>query len=205
MILPAVAVVVSLAAFSPAGAAAETGARSAGAQGGMIAVFSAVIAKHPGDAVAHFYRGRAYAAQGRLELAMSDFTRAIELNGDFAAAYLNRGLVYARLAKGGVSDRAVEDFGQAIRVDSAYALAYVHRAWQYGQKREFDLAIADCVKVMALDRRMTRIYFTKAYAHEQKFQYEEAIATLRALLAVTDDPQEVESAKSAIRSLGGSI
>ncbi len=203
-ILPAVVLILVLCALSPA-EAAETGARNAGPQDSAIAAFGAVIAKHPGDAVAHYYRGRAYAARGRFDLALSDFTRAVELNGNFAAAYLSRGLIYARQAKDGVSDRAVADFSQAIRVDPAYALAYANRAWQYSRAKEYDLALLDCVKVISLDRRLTRIYFTKAYAHEQKFQYEEAIATLRALLAVTDDPREAAGARSAIRALGGTI
>jgi tetratricopeptide (TPR) repeat protein len=195
VMMPAVVLVLFMLTVSPVGAQS--------AQERAIAGLDAAIAKRPGDAVAHYYRGRAYAAAGRFDLAMGDFTRAIELNGNFAAAYLNRGYVYARLAKDGASDKAIEDFSEALRVDPGCVPAYASRAWQYNRKQEYDAAILDCARALAIDRGFTRVYFTKAYAHEKRFEYEEAIATLRALMAVSDDPREIAGARSLIRSLGG--
>src|SRR5262245_21832080 len=59
-----------------------------------------------GLAWAHFNRGTALGIQGRLDRAIADLDKAIELNPQWVAAHSNRGLAF--LGKG-EPERAVED------------------------------------------------------------------------------------------------
>jgi len=67
------------------------------------------------DADLHFVRANAHAAAGAFAAAADDFTAAINLRPDFAAAYHNRGMA---LADQGRDDEAVADFSEAIRLSA---------------------------------------------------------------------------------------
>ena len=53
-----------------------------------------LIKKNPRDAIAYYNRGISYRETGKLDLAMADYTRAIELNPKYFEAYNNRGNLY---------------------------------------------------------------------------------------------------------------
>ena len=59
----------------------------------------------------------AYASQGRLDEAILDYDRAIQINPDHAAIYYNRGIIYYRQGK---LDEAFSDYNKAIQIDSDY-------------------------------------------------------------------------------------
>ena len=67
-------------------------------------------------------------AEGRLDKAIEDYTKAIELNPQHANAYHNRGLAWS---KKGDRDKAIEDYNKAIELNPQYADAYNNRgnAW----------------------------------------------------------------------------
>jgi tetratricopeptide (TPR) repeat protein len=71
---------------------------------------SAIVALYPNDAAAFDNRGTAYRLKGDLDLAIADYTRAIELNPGYAAAYNSRGL--ANASKGDYA-RALADVTKA--------------------------------------------------------------------------------------------
>ncbi len=58
------------------------------------------------DPVAYNNRGLAYAKKGQYDQAISDFTKALEINPRFTAAYYNRGSTYFEK---GQYDKAWED------------------------------------------------------------------------------------------------
>ena len=60
-----------------------------------------------------------YCHQGKYDLALADYTRAIELNSEFALAYGNRGFVYYDT---GDYQGALVDFNKAIELDSSLAV-----------------------------------------------------------------------------------
>jgi tetratricopeptide (TPR) repeat protein len=47
--------------------------------------------------MAYLNRGGLYSYQQKYELALADFNKAIEINPNFAEAYANRGVLYAKL------------------------------------------------------------------------------------------------------------
>ncbi len=77
---------------------------------------------------AKFYnnRGAAYGEKGQYDQAISDFSKAIEIDARYNKAYNNRGIVY-RLK--GQYDRAILDFKKAIDINPLDAEAYNNLAW----------------------------------------------------------------------------
>ena len=95
------------------------------------------------DATLYYNRGCAHLAAGRMQEALSDFSKAITLNEDWSLAFNNRGATYARL---GQYAEAIKDFTRAIESDPRNRLAYRNRASAYrklGQpsKAEADFAV----------------------------------------------------------------
>ena len=81
----------------------------------------------------YYNRGLAHSKKGELELAIADYTKAIELKPDFAEAYYNRGGAFLRL---GEQERAEADLAIArnMGADAIAALDKIlqdyDRAWK---------------------------------------------------------------------------
>ena len=86
-------------------------------------VKNSLLLKHNPEA--YLYRGLAFSKLGLYDVAISYYTKAIELNPDYAAAYYNRGTAYARQEN---YDQADSDYTQAIELNPKYAEAANNRS-----------------------------------------------------------------------------
>ncbi|MFM7882754.1 MAG: tetratricopeptide repeat protein, partial [Microcystis panniformis] len=59
------------------------------------------------DAIGHFNRGIDYIQQEKYDLALAEFTKALNIDPRYAEAYLNRGFLYEQQEK---PDLALSDF-----------------------------------------------------------------------------------------------
>ena len=71
--------------------------------------------------VVYYNRGVAYGDKGNYDQAISDCTRAIELDPNYADAYYNRGVAYGDK---GNYDQTISDCTRAIELNLNYADAY---------------------------------------------------------------------------------
>lgn len=101
------------------------------------------------DADLYYNRGCGHLAAGRLESALSDFSKSITLNETHSLAYNNRGATYARM---GDLAKAIEDFTKAIEIEPANRLAYRNRALAYKKLGELRKAQADFEIVLKLQK-----------------------------------------------------
>lgn len=84
-------------------------------------------------------RAGAYYDKGDYELAVSDYTKAIELNhSPLGYAYMSRGGVYRKFNQ---EEKALSDYAEAIALN--YLEAYRSRGWLYTDRGEPELAIQD--------------------------------------------------------------
>lgn len=126
--------------------------------------FSAAIDLNPNNAEMFFLRGRThydYAVQviaavtgqtaenatflpaeavEHMELAVADYTSAVELDPQYAKAYNNRGNAHASL---GDTDSALSDYDKALELDARLILAYFNRGLIRSQVGAYEGAIAD--------------------------------------------------------------
>ena len=82
----------------------------------QIADYTDEIKKHPNDAELHYGRGATYAYINKLDEAMADLDKAIELNKNYDKSYLWRGYVYRARKQ---YDDAIKDFSKAIELNPA--------------------------------------------------------------------------------------
>jgi len=132
---------------------------------------TAALDMEPQDAELHFLRGRTYydyavslameltgqppeavpflpdEVTEQMELAIGDYTTAIELDPEYAKAYNNRGNAHAAL---GDLERALEDYDQALELDASLTLTYFNRGALYCGLRNYESAIADMEKYLEL-------------------------------------------------------
>jgi tetratricopeptide (TPR) repeat protein len=100
------------------------------------------------EAEQHYNKGVELREEGLHDQAIEEYDRAIELDPDFADAYVGRGDAYYYL---GEYQPAIEDYDQAIELDPDYADAYDSRGWAHYYLGLETEAEADFVKACSLD------------------------------------------------------
>jgi tetratricopeptide (TPR) repeat protein len=89
----------------------------------------------------HRHWGNTSADRAEHELAVDDFTRAIELDPGYVEAYLNRGVLYWRELRNAY--RAIRDMTRVLELAPQRAEALFNRAIAYQMRGEHEQAIAD--------------------------------------------------------------
>lgn len=121
------------------------------------------------------YEARCYARWrlGKPEPAVSDCTRAIELDPKFVWSYHNRGNAYNDKRD---YVKALVDWNKAIELDSKFTPSYNNRGVYYTNNRDYDRAIADLSKAIEIDPRYGVAYNSRGNAYMYKGDYDRAIA-----------------------------
>ncbi len=105
--------------------------------------------------------------------AVADFTRAIELDPNYAVAYNNRGA-----AKDELKDYigAIEDCNKAIELDPNYAMAYNNRGLAKAGLQDYRGAMADYTQAIELDPKLALAYNNRGNAKYELKDYMGAMA-----------------------------
>jgi tetratricopeptide (TPR) repeat protein len=120
--------------------------------------------------------------------ALSDCSKAIEIDPKVAQAFIKRGFVWQ--AKG-ENDKAIADYDEAIRLDPKDAVAFVNRGIAWGAKGDNDRAIDDYDQAMQLDPKDAGAFFDRGYVWQAKGEYDKAIADYNE--AIRLDPKLVRA------------
>ena len=132
-----------------------------------------IVITHNETSDAYQGRGVAYRSEGKVDLAMKDFDKAIQLDPKNANAYNSRGNAY--LDKRDYKD-AIVDYTQAIKLSPNYSYAYDNRGDAYDDDGDYDNAIADYTKAIELDASSASFYNDRGIAYYHKKAYDNAIA-----------------------------
>lgn len=120
-------------------------------------------------------RGFSYFAKNQYELAITDFSKAIELDSNYMVAYYNRGVAYFDL---GQNERAITDFTKAMELGLRGKGSYHIRGLAYAKQGQYDLAIADFNKALEIDPKDAASYNNRGISYLLKGQYKRTIADL---------------------------
>ncbi|MCF8368773.1 MAG: tetratricopeptide repeat protein [Bacteroidales bacterium] len=108
--------------------------------------------------IGYFFRGNIRDIARDYDGAISDFSKAIELNPDYTMAYNNRGIIKG--TKGNFKE-AWNDFNKAIELEPTYADAIYNRGNAYFYLEEPDNACKDWEKASRLGSKQANLIYNK--------------------------------------------
>jgi hypothetical protein len=121
----------------------------------------------------YFLSGNASFDQGNLSEAISNFTKAIEINPNLAKAYNNRGFAY--VTQGNIP-QAITDFNKVVELNPQDAGAYCNRGYIYGKQSNFTQAISDFSKAIEIDPNLAKAYNGRGRNYYSIKEYDKAWA-----------------------------
>jgi tetratricopeptide (TPR) repeat protein len=156
--------------------------------------FTEAIARTPRNALCYNNRAVCYGNElHNHEMALKDFSKAIELHPDYMVAIANRGVTYETLGK---QEEAIADLEKAISInpsipnpDFIFKIANLRYLLN-----DFTGAVADYNRLLALDKMYPRIYSKRAGSKAMMGQGRDAL--LDAGLALRVDPKDEEAYNS---------
>ena len=153
-----------------------------------ITYYSEVISLQPDSSIlakTHAARGSIYANKREYDLAIADWTKAIELAPEDADVYNSRGVAYTEKSDFAA---AVEDFNKVIELDPEDAGAYCNRGIAYAGQSDFGSAIADYNKAIELDPENVYAYNNRGVAYTDQSDFGSAITDYNK--AIELDPKD---------------
>ncbi len=129
-------------------------------------------------------RGVAYDIKGKPDSAIADFNAAIQINGDYGEAYINRGLAWVNKLD---YDRAIADFTAATRDGKSAFLAFNNRGNIYSEKGDYDQAIEDYSRAIRLRPDYADAYYGRANVYNELNEFEKAITDFDAAIRFKPD------------------
>ena len=154
---------------------------SNGDNDGAIAVYSVISTLENNSNPEVFNsRGDVYSSKGQYDKALEDYSRAIQLNSQYATPYTNRGQAYMALEQ---YDKAIADYDEAITLDSENSYYYSLRAAAYNASERYDEAIADYTTAIKRDTESAynfylrgRIYYDLGETNKALTDFSSAIS-----------------------------
>jgi tetratricopeptide (TPR) repeat protein len=128
---------------------------------------------HPQTALEYLMRGAADTQLQDPQSALSDYTKAIELNPRLVLAYNNRGNLKQQL---GDWDGAIFDFTKVLGINPRSATAYNNRGVVYADLGRSLDAIADYTQAIQLEPTFAGAYSNRGNSYSHQDRYPEAIA-----------------------------
>ena len=117
-------------------------------------------------------RGNRAYDEGRLQDAMDEYSKAIEIYPENAGAYYNRGYIYNDL---GQHEKAIEDYDKAIELEPNLVKAYNNRGYVYNDLGQYEKAIKDYDKAIELEPSEAKVYNNRGNVYKNLVQHEKAI------------------------------
>ena len=152
-----------------------------------ITLWTDVISKSPNKARPYNNRGDDYIAENKLQEAMNDFNKALQLNPKFAMAYYNRANVYEKQQK---YEQAIDDYDIAIGLNPRFHNAFSNRGNIYKMTNRLDEAVRDYSEAIKLKPTYPMAYNNRASAYILQNKNQEAIEDLNESIKLKPDFEE---------------
>jgi tetratricopeptide (TPR) repeat protein len=145
---------------------------------------SAPAAARADDADEAYDRGLDALEAGDHARAIAELSKAIQLDPQFAEAWMARGYAHAALGR---FERAVADYDQALRLDPEDAETWCNRGLARSKLGQRDEAVADLGEAIRLDPKLVPAYHVRAWVHAEREEYAKAAADYTAALRLGGD------------------
>lgn len=152
------------------------------------------IKKFPENAAVWSNRGNSRVSQNKLEEALADFNKSIELAPNVTDPYLNRGTALEGLGKW---DEAIADYNYVLQLDPNDAMAYNNRGNAEAGLGKWDEAIADYRKSTEIAPNFAFARANYALALYETGQKETAIREMKNIVRKYPQFPDVRAALTA--------
>jgi len=149
-----------------------------------VTLWSDVISKSPKKARPYNNRGDDYLEQNKLNEALSDFNKALEINPKFAMAYYNRANYYKKESQ---YDKALDDYDMVIHLWPQFHKAFSNRGNIYKLQNRLDEAVQDYTKAITFSPTYYLGYNNRASVYIMQNKNAEAIQDLNASIKLKPD------------------
>jgi tetratricopeptide (TPR) repeat protein len=147
---------------------------------GVIRDCDHLLRKNPRNPTAYNYKGIAYFYLNNLDLAVENYSRAIEIDSEYALAYFNRAEAYfyqedypLALADYDLAIKAKGDFGSKGKM--RLADAYANRGDTLGRLGRFSEALASADRALEIDPQHGYAWYIRSLALAYLSQNQEAL------------------------------
>lgn len=120
----------------------------------------------------HFWQGRIFQSENKLDEAISSFSKAINRKSEWPLAYQWRGATYREM---GDLDAALEDYTRVLELEPE-AYWYNRRGLVYEEQKQFDKAVADYTRAIERNPKWAVAYNNRGFARMNLKQWEKAKA-----------------------------
>lgn len=161
---------------------------------------SAYESMTPGHALYYSNRGDNYLNSENYDLAIAEYTKAIELDPSLSSLYYNRGLAYSLK---GTYDLAIDDYTKSIEIEPNYANSYNNRGRAYFLLGQYEKALPDCEKALSLAPNTDYMLDLRASTYVALGRNEEAIQDFEQILEISTNQEITSHAKEELKKLNG--
>ena len=156
------------------------------------------------DLLASSYNTRALAwvKNNKLDKALADYNKAIELDPNNAEAYISRGIAWVSTHR---LNNALADFSKAIELDPKNVAAYTGRGAVRQGKRELDKALADYNKAIELDPNNALAYMSRSAMWRDRGEFDKAIVDSNKALELDSENVGIYINRALMRASKGEL
>jgi tetratricopeptide (TPR) repeat protein len=130
-------------------------------------------------------RGWARQEQNKLDEALSDLNRAVEIDPAYSFAYLWRADLWYRRRD---DLKALEDINRAIELRATDPRAFVFRAMIVARRGDLDAALADCNRAIAMNPTLAEAFYRRGEVKRMKGELDPALADYSRAIAINPGP-----------------
>ncbi len=145
--------------------------------------------------VTYFNRAIAYENLGEYQKAIDDCTKAIATNPDYADAYFHR--ANSLQCSGRFNDQTLKDWDKYIELIPTKSDGYTERGLAFSFMQEYNKAIVDLNKALAMNSQDSRAYLGLGSCFELLKQFDKAITEYDRGLAIAPNDTELLGAKAS--------
>jgi tetratricopeptide (TPR) repeat protein len=150
------------------------------------AIWADTAAKAPNNPRACYNVGVILAARGKIDEAIAQYNKALEIKPNYARAHGNLG---SALARSGRIDEAIVQYQTVMKIDPGDAMAYNNIAWIRATRpdpkyRDGAQAVALATRAVELDKNNANFLDTLATAYAEAGRFAEALETAERAVAL---------------------
>jgi len=144
------------------------------------------IIPEPEPYVQHQLNGDRFYEQGKLNEAIEEYKKSLELNPKNATSYIMLGMIYEDKKE---NNKAQDYFSQGKKLFIKETDFYNQRGMTYYQKEKLVKALSDANKAMEIDKDNAAAHFLLGNIYEREGKTREAIAEYQIVSDLDADPQ----------------